>query len=323
MDKFVTDQAEGLRRLLARRPLRVVTLLGAQRGAGVTTAAINLAAGLCHHGKRALVIDEYAGTTDPVSGTTSFADIVEGRVLLEDAFAAHADHQSVTVLAAGDTRLDHLSGEQQIAALDGDADLVVIDARLDETGTLSPLAASAHDIVVVMGADATSLTGAYGLIKRLHFQHANQQFRLLFNRVAHPADAQGIYQNLSGVATRYLGISLTPAGVVSRDADRISRAAALGASVVAAFPSAPAAIDYRRIAADMLHWPWRPIPARPSTGSGMAMASESLTERLGLRGAHGANDAGGRGMASSSASSSMPNVSFDSNVRRGETAHTV
>ncbi len=314
MDKFVTDQAEGLRRLLARRPLRVVTLLGAQRGAGVTTAAINLAAGLCHHGKRALVIDEHASA----SGVANFADIVEGRVSVEDAFAEQADHQTVTVLAAGGDQLADVTGEQQIAALDGGADLVVIDARLDETGSLSSLAASAHDIVVVMEADATSLTGAYGLIKRLHFLHASQQFRLLFNRVAHPADAQGIYQNLSGVATRYLGISLTPAGVVSRDADRISRAAALGASVVAAFPSAPAAIDYRRIAADMLHWPWRPIPSRAATGTGVN--GDSLTERLGLRGAH---EGGGKGLASSSASSSMPNVSFDANARRGETAHTV
>lgn len=299
MDKMVTDQAEGLRRLLARRPLRVVTLLGAQRGSGVTTAALNLAAGLCHHGKRAVVLDEHAMNT----GMVSLADLVEGRIPLDAAMASFEDGDGVTVLAAAPHDLMHVPGEQQIAALDGGADIVLIDARLDDTGALSPLAATAHDIVVVMDADAASLTGAYGLVKRLHYTHANQQFRLLFNRVAQPSDAQGIYQNLSGVATRYLGISLTPAGVVSRDGDRIVRAASLNTSVVSAFPAAPAAIDYRRIAADMLHWPWRPIPSREASG-------ESLAGRAGMRARNGE----GGGLVGA----------FDaSTIRRSETVHTV
>lgn len=275
MDKFVTDQAEGLRRLLARRPLRVVAMLGAKQGAGATTAAINLAAALCHHGKRALVIDEHA---TPAADQSTLADVVAGRISLESAFFSLDEGNGAAVLAAPRGSLARVPGEEQLAALDGGADLVLIDARIGEDGSFSPLAALAHDLVVVLDADAASLPSAYALIKRLHLSHANQQFRLLFNRVAQPIDAQNAYQNLSGVATRYLGVSLTPAGVISRDRERIARAAALGVSVVSAFPAAPAAIDYRRIAADMLHWPWRPIAARAA-----AVTAETVTERLGLR----------------------------------------
>ena len=181
---------------------------------------------------------------------------------LDGAFSGQDGNQTVTVLDAPLGMSIAASVEEQIAVFDGEADLVLIDACMDATGSLSPLAAMANDIVIVMDADAASLTAAYGLIKRLHLVNASQQFRLLFNRVAQPADAQGIYTNLSGVAMRYLGISLTPAGVISRDRDRITRAATLGSSVVSAFPTAPAAIDYRRIAADMLNWPWRPISNR-------------------------------------------------------------
>ncbi|MGI4858383.1 MAG: MinD/ParA family ATP-binding protein [Janthinobacterium lividum] len=272
------DQAEGLRRLLARRPLRVVAMLGAKQGAGATTAAINLAAALCHHGKRALVIDEHAV---PAAGQSTLADVVTGRVSLESAFFSLDESHGAAVLAAPWPSLAHVPGEEQLAALDGGADLVLIDARVGDDGAFSPLAAMAHDLVVVMDADAASLTSAYALIKRLHLSHANQQFRLLFNRVAQPSDAQNVYQNLSGVATRYLGVSLTPAGVISRDRERIARAAALGVSVVSAFPAAPAAIDYRRIAADMLHWPWRPIAPRAAAAA--AVAAASVTDRLGLR----------------------------------------
>jgi flagellar biosynthesis protein FlhG len=289
MVKVVRDQAEGLRRLLAKRPLRIVALLSASQGSGASTAAVNLAAALCHHGKRALVIDEHEelvpGTRgyraqDAHTGELPFratlADLVEGRMTLEGAFSGQDGNQTVTVLDAPLGMPIAATIEEQIAAFDGEADLVLIDACMDASGSLSPLAAMANDIVVVMDADAASLTSAYGLIKRLHLVNASQQFRLLFNRVAHPADAQGVYTNLSGVAMRYLGISLTPAGVISRDRDRITRAATLGSSVVSAFPAAPAAIDYRRIAADMLNWPWRPISNRQAN-SGLARPSFETT----------------------------------------------
>ena len=89
MVKVVRDQAEGLRRLLAKRPLRIVALLGASQGSGASTAAINLAAALCHHGKRALVIDEHDERLSMVTRSqdtrtgelpfrASLADLVKG-----------------------------------------------------------------------------------------------------------------------------------------------------------------------------------------------------------------------------------------------------
>ena len=52
------DQAEGLRRLLVRPSLRVVTVLGARPGLGATSVVVNLAAALARAGKHVLVLDE-------------------------------------------------------------------------------------------------------------------------------------------------------------------------------------------------------------------------------------------------------------------------
>lgn len=46
MDKFGSDQAEGLRRMLARGGARVIALAAASSGVGNTTVAVNLAAAL-------------------------------------------------------------------------------------------------------------------------------------------------------------------------------------------------------------------------------------------------------------------------------------
>ena len=54
----VTDQAEGLRRLLVRASTRVVTVTAARAGLGTTSVVLNLATALAQAGKDVLVLDE-------------------------------------------------------------------------------------------------------------------------------------------------------------------------------------------------------------------------------------------------------------------------
>ena len=59
--KFVSDQAEGLRRLLARHGSRAIAVTGGTAGVGCSTTVVNLAAALAAQGKDVLVGDEHAG----------------------------------------------------------------------------------------------------------------------------------------------------------------------------------------------------------------------------------------------------------------------
>lgn len=58
LSERVTDQAEGLRRLLLRASARVVTVAAARAGLGSTSVVVNLAAALARAGKDVLVLDE-------------------------------------------------------------------------------------------------------------------------------------------------------------------------------------------------------------------------------------------------------------------------
>ncbi|MGF6606968.1 MinD-like ATPase involved in chromosome partitioning or flagellar assembly [Paraburkholderia sp. WSM4175] len=98
---------------------------------------------------------------------------------------------------------------------------------------------------------------AYVCMKRLHYAHAIAQFRVLVNYVQSRVDAQVAFENLAGVAGRYLTVLATDAGCVAAD-PRMARSLELGRCVVDAFPSTPAARDYRHVAAEMLYWPMRP-----------------------------------------------------------------
>jgi len=248
MSKLVADQADGLRRLLANTPTRVIAIAGMSRGDGVTTTAMNLAAALVHQGKDVLLIDEQEA--DHASAGAAWGIDVPGIATECGVEVLPAPHASV------DPRTLRRSG------------VVLIDAALDEEGRLSPLAQGADELVLVLQPNAASITTAYAGIKRLHYAHGLMQLRFLVNRASGIDEAQKIMTNLANTGSRYLAVSLEPAGWVHGDAHHAD-ARRLQRAVVEAFPASPVAVDFRRIASDVLRWPWR-TPARTARVSDRA-----------------------------------------------------
>jgi flagellar biosynthesis protein FlhG len=261
LDKVVSDQAEGLRRLLARSGSRVLAVAGGSPGVGCTTAVVNLAAALAEQGKDVLIVDECTrpGTVSAMlgglRGAGNFGAVMRGDMPLETAAARHP--LGFWVLAAPRAQDDAYSSVHVDRLLDGGADIVLIDAQLGGTGQLSALALQSHDLMIVTRVAAQTITDAYAAVKRLHYAHGIAQFRVLVNHVRSVADARTAFANLAGVAQRYLTVSLDEAGCIAADA-RMTRARELSRCVVDAFPSTPAARDFRHLAAELQYWPMRP-----------------------------------------------------------------
>lgn len=205
MRKVLTDQADGLRRLMAGSPGRLVAVVGSGPTVGVASVTQNLAAALVQQGKDVLLLDE--------------------------------------------------NSESQPAQAQREGRLVLINAVLDKEGALSPLAAQADNILVVLQANAASITQAYACIKRLHYAHALQRLRVLVNCAADAAEAQRILANLAHTGSRYLALALEPAGWVRAD-PLLAQAQRLNLTVVEAFRFSPAAMDFRQIASNLQQWPY-------------------------------------------------------------------
>lgn len=283
MDKRVTDQAEGLRRLLARSGSRVVAVTGGPIGVGCTSTIVNLAAALSGLGKDVLVIDECLGpnSVSAMLGSVRAGNLralLAGEIGIEDAAPRHA--LGFSVLPASRENCAGYSAAQLGAMLSGPADVVLIDARLDRKGALSMLAVQAHDVMIVTRVAAQAITEAYACMKRLHYEHAIAQFRVLVNHVSNPADAHTTFENLAEVAGRYLMVSIADAGRIASD-PLMERSLGLGRCVVDAFPSAPAARDYRHVAAEMLYWPMRQaLSPRTSALVGTGMPASALADAV-------------------------------------------
>lgn len=141
--------------------------------------------------------------------------------------------------------------------------LLLVDAVLDTQGALSPLAAQADSVLIVFQPDPNSIKASYACIKKLHYAHSLQRVRVLLNHATDASQAQRILTNLAHASGRYLALTLEPAGWVRAD-PRLVQARRLNLTVVEAFQTSPAAIDFRQIASDLLRSASLSSQARPS-----------------------------------------------------------
>ncbi|SDP32022.1 flagellar biosynthesis protein FlhG [Ralstonia sp. 25mfcol4.1] len=255
---MATDQAESLRRLLAPRVTRRIAVVGAEQGVGTTTVALGLANALAMQGERVLLADEdmYGARAMRLAGAApaaTLADVLDGRAALAAA-AGTRGASGIAVLQAGPITVR--PDERGLAARLADVRSMLIDTRRDVTGALSPLAGMAHNFVIVMRPEATSITAAYACIKRLHHEYACRHFQLVVNLAAAEGTVTALARNLARTASQYLGVEASLAGYLPMD-PLVARALQLGRCVVEAYPAAAATGALRHIASGIGAWPLR------------------------------------------------------------------
>ncbi len=266
-----SDQAESLRRLLAPRVTRRIAVVAADEGAGATTVALGLANALAMQGERVMLVDEdrQGARATRLSGaapTATLADALAGRV---SATAASGTRQpgGIAVLPAGNLSIEAASDDRALSGLFPDVRSVLIDARTDATGALSPFGATAHNVVIVMRPEATSITAAYARIKRLHHEYACRRFHMVVNMAAAEATVAALARNLARTASQYLGVEASLVGYLPVD-PLVARAWQLGRCVVEAYPAAASTSALRHIAGGIGAWPLR----QKETPQGAAVA---------------------------------------------------
>lgn len=263
MSKLVSDQADGLRRLMTPTLTRIVAVVGMLPQMGATTAAMNLAEALTNQGKDVLLLDEHCQTPESTCAVWSidpsgnWDDVVARRLPLHRACAVAKCGVKVILapLSLTDGRAD--------LRLKCQENVILIDASLGSSGELSLLAQQADDCVLVLQTYPSSITAAYSGIKQLHHAHALNQFRLLINGVASADAARKVTANLANTCSRYLSVSVQSAGWVRSD-PHVAGARRSNKTVLEAYPASAASVDFRRIASEVEQWPWCPSEKHPS-----------------------------------------------------------
>jgi flagellar biosynthesis protein FlhG len=268
VDKFVSDQAAGLRQLLGQSGFQVITVMSGQKGAGKTAATANLAVALARSGRDVLIIDQDQhghGAAHALGLTPRYdvSDVIEGRCTLESLILNGPDNVQVLPIGGGFNRLGRLSERDQewlaqsFNRLQCGVDMVLVDMEEATDPDALPLGLAASEIMVVLPPGNTAITQAYTLVKRLAHNFGKRQFRLLLNRMESPEQAQAAAHNFVQTAERYLSVSVDYLGYIPLD-ERLTRAGHLRTSVVDAFPVAVSTSQFRKLADGLLRWPQAP-----------------------------------------------------------------
>lgn len=258
------DQAEGLRRLLVQDSPHIITVASGSMGVGKTSTVINLAVALARNGKDVLVIDENAGAnnlTDTLglAARRDLLDVIRRDKTLDEVIISGPEGFRLLPAGRGMQMLGKLGSHDQTYLIDcfgGSAqptDVVLIDVAPGQISPLLSLTLSSHEMVVVVSPEPSSITAAYALIKHISGDNDMQRFRILVNKVSVEAEAQLIFDNMAGVASRHLAVSLDFMGFIPPD-DKLRQSNRRGRSVIELFPAAVSAAAFRRAVESLTCW---------------------------------------------------------------------
>jgi flagellar biosynthesis protein FlhG len=281
-----SDQAEGLRRLLVRNQIQVITLVAGKQGVGRTSLTLNLAVSLVAAGKDVLVLDENPAPHNLTDSLGLFArydllDVAQGRCQLRDAALAHGGYAILPVarLMRMLTRLNKIEQECMVSALmevSAGVDVVLVDgAMLDANTLVSASLASGVRVVVVMDATASGITESYALIKRLALEHARLRFEIVVNKVPNDQVARLVFGNMEQVARAKLDAKLEYLGCIPQD-ERQKRATQLARSLSDAYPAAVSAKSCQILSQSLLH---KTMPQDEMPG-GISQMMENLIKQM-------------------------------------------
>ena len=265
LSERVTDQAEGLRRLLVRASTRVVTVAAARTGLGATSMVVNLAAALAQAGKDVLVLDENL-SHDNVGNMLALKprhDLLNA-VQRDKPWREIMLHtrQGVRILPAARAirALPKLSVPERerllecLAEASRGVDVVLVDAAACEGHYISASLAPDQPLLLVLNATASAITASYAMIKRMAMQDGRQNFEIVVNKARDEMEAKTVFGNVAQVARHHLQVRVEYLGYIPVD-EKLKRATQLCRPVVEAFPAAAATFAFGELGRNLLLLP--------------------------------------------------------------------
>lgn len=276
----MSDQADGLRELVRARlgtatlaepsatpaeppaQARSLVFTSGKGGVGTSNLALNLALALGELGQRVMLVDADLGLAnidllcgltpacdlgDVLSGDAALADaIVEGPSGVRIVPGAHGTRTLTEVLGDGPARL-----AAELAALEAQADFLLVDAGSGLGPGIATLAAAGDDIVLVTTPEPTSVADAHAAIQRFRRLPGPPRLRAVVNQAASAAEASDVLTRLSASSRQFLGTVVTGLGHVRSD-PHVPQAVRMRRPFLTAYPGATASKGVRRLAQTLI-----------------------------------------------------------------------
>lgn len=246
------------------RGMRIISVTGGKGGVGKSCISVNLALGLAKLGGRILLVDGDLGLANAdqllgVHAPATLLDVIQGKMELRSAVVETAYGISLLPACSGRQEMAELSARSRddlllaIRALDGEFDFVVVDTAAGIGETALTLAAAGSQVLAVATPDPTSARDAFAVMKLLGKEYGKERIALVANMVQNAAEGMSLFQKIARVTDRFLPLSLSLAGIVTRD-PMLAKSVRERTPVMAAYPGAAAVKQISEIAVRVVNF---------------------------------------------------------------------
>jgi flagellar biosynthesis protein FlhG len=242
---------------------RVIAVTSGRRGVGKSCLVVNLGLALTRMGKKVLILDAdlhlpNIGYLLGITPRHTIGEVFAGKKSLAEVIVPGPGGLKLLPGTPGRAEFIELSQAQKLFLLEeldafaGEFDFLLVDAGAGVSSNVVYFTVGAQERIVVADQEPVSVTDAYTFIKVLSTQHAEKRFKLLFNKITRPEDAQRSYDQLTKVADRFLrgSVSLEYLGCIPYD-EAIPESVRVQRVLVDITSASPASLAFLEIAGSL------------------------------------------------------------------------
>ncbi len=263
--EIVVDQADGLRRIVDPKPVKVIAVSSGKGGVGKTNVSVNLSVSLAKMGREVMLMDADLGlaNVDVLLGLNPSYDlshVISGERTLEEVIVEGPANLKIIPASSGISKMANLQSMEQAGLIQAFSelgyalDVLVVDTGAGISDSVVNFCSAAQEVIVVVCDEPASITDAYAFIKVMSREHSIDHFQILANMAHTSSEGREMFHKLSTATDRFLDVMLTFMGSIPYD-PRLRKAVQHQRALVEAFPKSPAAQAMTRLAKQVDEWP--------------------------------------------------------------------
>ena len=209
---------------------RVISVTSGKGGVGKTNIVANLGYAFARLGKKVLILDADLGlgNLDVLLGLApkfNLSHVIMGEKSINDIIIEGPGKMLILPASSGIQELTQLTQDQKVKILSeldqliGAVDILFIDTAAGISSNVMDFNVTAHEIIVVVSPEPTSITDAYALMKVLSLKYAEKCCKVIVNLAGTGQQGREIFRQLNMVTERFLDMNLDYLGSVLFDAN--------------------------------------------------------------------------------------------------------